>query len=707
MDSPESGRPVAVALAVLVLASTSVALAGTPASGRPVDATPGEEFAPDARGMADVARPSPVAEATVTATGGRARALGTDDVLGGVERNLTMTQRLDLTPGDPGRIRVTHVFSVPEGVTSVETTVPEGATVRATEGFEGAGGRRYRWDGETARATITYTTRVNETVELGGPEGFEGRYLFADAGEWALVRRPQTSVNWAWQGTEPVGYVREATTVGPGYVGEAVVYMGRHRTHTRTAHGQRFRLVVPRRASLAESPDAVLDALADASDRLRVGDRDETVHVVAAPTTGVSWGVRGLQFGDAALWVRDEEQLGVPDNTWLHEYTHARQAFETRKTGRWLTEATATYYSSLLAFEGGHVRYDEFRDFLAFGARRPQSDAVLSAPATWDNAANYWKGALVVGALDRRIRLGTDRTRSFGTVFSRLNDRQEPVNGTAFAAAVRSVAGPDTAASASSLTTTGRVPETWTAAEHEAAFATPPARFTYRFGGAGTETVRVTGPYRNVTLGGSSVTVYAGETVTATTTVRNAGGATAAYEQSFAVGAGVRETVSGRLGPGETATHTVTYMPQATGRHTLRFGTDAVEVRVFEPATASIANVTVDPLRLDGPGTTTVTVTVANEFGVPARRGVTVTRDGQSVASETVFLEPGARRTLSVPVELQSTGKHRIGVADAGSATAVVGDSGGGATGVGPGFGPLVALFGLVLAGLARRRRHS
>jgi hypothetical protein len=602
---------------------------------------------------------------------------------------------------------VRYVFDVPDGVGSIETRLPDSVTVTNTEGFTAARMGRYRWDEETAAPSITYTTGVNETVDASGPEGFEGDYLFVDTGSWALVRRPQIPVSWTWTGGQPVGFERRATVDGEGYVGGLVAYLGAHDTYTRTAHGQRFHLVVPTRATLAESPANILSGLSNASDQLRVGDRDRDVHVIAAPTTSVQWGVRGLQTGDTAMWVRDAEHLDVADNTWFHEYAHARQGFTTEASARWLTEATATYYGALLALESGHVGFESFREFLGRGAVPPQSEVVLTDPSTWTNAANYWKGALVVGALDRRIRLATDRTRSFGAVFSRLNAHDGQVDGDDFLAATETTAGSEVAGTAATYSGTTAVPETWSAADHQNAFGATPARFTYRFGpppgDGGDGTFTVAGPYRNGSVAGSPIALYPGETLEATVSVANAGGASASYDGIFSVDGADRSSVTGTLAPGETATRTVSHTFTATGEHTVSFGADTVTVRVYDPATAGIANVTLDPRSLDSPGTVTVIVRVVNDLPVPATRAVTVTRDNETVANRTVRLGPDSARTVSIPVELAERGEYRIGVANAGEATVSVG---GGPFAVGPGFGPLAALVALAvcLVLLASRR---
>lgn len=656
------------------------------------DPAPGRRFASDAAAARALGPPEPASNATVTATGGRAWARGTDDVVEGAPLSISATQRVALTPERPGEIQVTHVFEIPGSVESLETSVPEAANVTRGTGFAPSTGG-YEWNGNTSRPRITYTVPVNETVSQVGPEGAAGRYLLVDAGEWALVRRPDLSVQWSWSGPEPVGLDRETTVAGVGYAGEQFVYLGAVDTRTRTAHGQTFTLVVPHRATMAESPDAVLDALADSSDRLRVGDRDERVTVFVAPTTSVEWGVRGLQYGDTDAWVRDVEPLGGPDNTWIHEYVHTRQSFRTATSGQWLPEATATYYAALLTLERDETDFAGFRSFIARGARPPQAGAVLVEPRTWDNAANYWKGALVTAAIDRQIRLATNDTRSFGTVFSRLNAYPNPVDWRVTLELAERVGGDSVDQFAGTYITTSRVPPAWSAAEHETAFGTTPARFTYRFadrpgdvanatagdtgtadpdGANATVGFVVSGPYRNVTVEESPLTLYTGETLHATGVVHNAGGANASYEQFFSVGGRIERTVSGSLAPGETAVHALNYTPPTTGGRTLSFGADTVELEVYDPAQAEIGEVTVNRTTLRGPGVVGVNVTVVNPHDAPARRDVTVTRDGEEVWFGFVGVPAGGTRTVTAAVALNFSGQYSVGVIDGPSTTITV-----------------------------------
>jgi len=726
--------------------------------------TSDERFASDAAAARVLGPVERASNATVTATGGRAWARGTDDVVDGAPLSISVTQRFALTPERPGEVQVTHVFDIPGSVEMLETSVPEGATVTGATGFtpNRTDGDGYEWNGNSSRARLTYTVSVNETVSKVGPEGAAGRYLLVDAGEWALVRRPDLSVRWSWSGPVPVGLDRQTVTAGPGYTGEEFVYLGAVDTRSRRAHGQTVTLVVPDRATMVESPDAVLDTLADSADRLRVGDRDERVTMFVAPTTpGVEWGVRGLQYGDTDAWVRDAEPLGEPDNTWIHEYVHTRQSFRTADSGQWLPEATATYYAALLTLERNETEFAGFREFLGRGARAPQAGAVLVEPRSWDNAANYWKGALVTAAIDRQIRLATNGTRSFGTVFSRLNAYPNAVDWGVTLELIERVGGDSVDQFAGTYITTSRVPPAWSATEHETAFGSTPARFTYRFAdrqsdianATGSEVgdrdnvtvgFAVSGPYRNGTVEGAPLTLYTGETLHATGVVTNAGGANASYEQFFSVGGRIERTVSGALAPGETAIHGLNYTADTTGGRTISFGADTVEIEVYDPAPATLGDVVVNRTRLRGPGVVGVNVTVENPHDVPARRTVTVTRDGEEVWIGFVGVPAGASRTVTAPVHLNFSGQYVVSVIDGpstrvtvgargntpsptdrspdspgtagdpaaatdpgGSTTPPVPTDGGGTTGSGPGFGVVVTLLTALLTTLALRRRRS
>ena len=720
------GRRVAVvAVAVLLLTSTV-------AGGGLVAASPTENgsdpeppaFAADTARVAGFGEPVERVSKSLTATGGTASAAGTDDVFASAPSNITAVQELRLTPEVPGEVTVVQRYRVPDRVSTLKPELPSDVTVTGTTGFSRAQGSVYEWDGNTTTPRITFAMAVNETVDLSGPEGARGRYLFVDAGEWALFQRPGVPTSWSWRGAEPVGITREQTAAGEGHVGEWMAYLGGVATRERTAHGQRFELVVPERASLSESPDAVLDSLASASDRMRVGDRDPVVNVFAAPTTTVRWGVRGLQYGDRDMWVRDAEPLATAENTWIHEYVHTRQSYETAPSARWTTEAFATYYAALLALDQGRVDFAAFREALRPGTVRPQSDAVLTEPRTWVNAANYLKGSLVSGTTDLRIRLATDGTRSLQSVFSAMNAHSGPVDARTVFESVGTVAGPEVRRATVTYAGTERTPDLWSADTHAEAFASTPALVEV---GIATEpgALAVSGPYRNVTRSGSEVTLYTGETLATTGAVTNSGGAAGGYDARFVVDGEVAASETGTVEPGERITYRFERTFDDPGEYTLSVGGDRVTVEVYEPASADVTALSANRTDLSGPGAVALTATVSNTYGVPARANVTLSGPNGPIFDRRLALGAGENRTVTGVARLDR-GEYEFTLGSADPLVVTVGNVGasgdggggdgrdggsgnGGATGTsafGPGFGSLTALAGLLgaLALLARRR---
>ena len=184
-------------------------------------------------------------------------------------RPIALTTVLRLTPERPGEVTVTLRFSMPSALDRLATRVPRRATVTDVDGFSERDDRVYRWDERTDQASITYRLDANRTRDVEGPLAGRGAYSFVDVGEWALVRVPQTPTAWDYVGRRTGSLSRTTTTAGPGAAGSAIAFLGEHREVTRTAHDQRFRLIVPERATLAESPGEILNATAAASARLR------------------------------------------------------------------------------------------------------------------------------------------------------------------------------------------------------------------------------------------------------------------------------------------------------------------------------------------------------------------------------------------------------------------------------------------------------
>ncbi len=600
-----------------------------------------------------------------------------------------LTQSFALSPDQPGRVQATRRFDLPDEVETLRTTLPPSAqNVETSGGFERIGDRRYEWDGGSSTPSISYSLAVNETGSAAGPEGADGRYRFVDAGEWALFRRPPAPVDVSYY-ADGIDFRRSLATDGPGAAGSAIIYLGQHEEVSRTAHGQTVRLVVPAAADLTESRSAVLDSVTAASDALRVGDRDESVFLVAAPNS-VDWAVEGLQTGDADAYVTADERLDDPHNTWLHEYVHTRQQFNLTDETRWVTEASATYYAALLTLEQGRIGFYEFQRALAAGEHDRYDDVVLAEPRTWLDGAQYRKGGLVAGELDREIRLATDAGSTFQTAFGELNSRARAVSGDEFVAIVREAGGDQPAGEAKRYTTTTAGPSMWSLAAHNEAFGPVPARIEYA---VPTDGIRVTGPFRNRTLSGESLSLVTGERLRVQVRVTNAGGSAGDYRVTARVDGDVEATATGRLGPGEETTETVTVPFESAGTHSLAVGGTTRTVDVGPPADLAVTKL-VSNRSTVGPGEPVeFALTVENQDDRPGQREIELTRDGTVVATRTITLDAGETTVVPITVDAPKSGTYEYRVDDVSVTVSVSGSP----AINGPGFGVVSALIALAL----------
>lgn len=612
----------------------------------------------------------PVVGGASTATAGGESAVSPQDTSATAD-TLDLTTTFHLTPTRPGEILVTLDYDVPSRVVDVEPRLPANATVVSTDGFARVSAGQYRWQDETSHPSLTYRLPVNETASGRLPLASDGTYVFADAGPWALFRRPPTGTRWTWHGSE-VRLTQSTSVDGEGVVGRELVFLGEYTDHRRAANGQRFRLVVPDAATLDETPSAILDSYANASRQLRVGARDDRVLVVAAPTAGVEWGVRGLHTGESDIWVQDSASLSTPNNVWLHEYVHSRQSYQPAKEVRWVTEGTATYYAARLTLEQGLVGYDEFASWLAVGGREPYSETVLAQPSTWGRQGHYHKGGLVVGALDRRIRIASDGEASFETVFAAMNGHEETVDGETFWTLVADAGNDSVGADGRTYTTSPDAPSTWTRAQHVDAFGSFPAHVDATFAVNGSMPARVSGPYRTtaVTESGGAVLVT-NETLELPVSVTNDGGSSGSYEVVVRTDDGVVDRLTGDLDPGETAIETVTRTFEQPGTYTLTVDGAAFTVFVREPAEPRVVDLSATPIRVAAGEEVTVTATVANGESRPGATTVVFTLDGEAVAREDVVLDAESQTTVSTTVTPSIPGTFRV---DAGGPTTVLVD---------------------------------
>ena len=614
----------------------------------------------DGSGGADVTTNATTAEATT--------AIGATSATSTADTTIALTQELRLVPDQTGVYAVGHRYRLPERVGLLEVTLPDGATVTSEHGFVRRDARTYAWDGATERPRIDYRMPANKSVDRDGPIAASGKYRYTDVGEWALVTRPRVSHRWGWSGLEEVELAASMSAEN-GATGDVIAFLGDHETYTHEAHGQRFRLIVPDHATLREGPEDVLASLGDASGRLRVGTRDETVFVVAAPTGQVDWGVRGLQTGGSDMWVRDLERLNVPENVWLHEYVHTRQEYTASPDLQWFTEGTATYYAALLALEQDRITFSQFRDSLATGERTRFETAVLTEPATWEHNANYPVGALVTGELDRRLRL-TGEQRTFQDVLRRLNAQGNIVDADAFEARLRAVGNDSVAAAGRRYTRRTDRPVMWSEPRHSEAFGPTAARIASAFTEA---PFRASGEYRDRDLDvAETLVLVPGERLTLGVNVTNFGGAAGTYEVPLRVDDRIESTQSGRLGPGDSERLRFEHTFETVGTHVVSAGDAQVMVNVRDPARASVTALTANRTALAAGDSVRLSATVANDASYPGMATVTLTRDGAQLGTERVSLDAAAERSVTFETTIDEVGTYAFGVGNASVAPVVV-----------------------------------
>lgn len=614
---------------------------------------------------------------------------------------VVLTQSFGTIPRRPGVVSVTHRFEIPDSVETLETRVPEAATVTdVAGGFSASGAGRYEWDGGSQTPRITYTLPVNETGSVAGPEGTAGRYRFVDVGEWSLFRRPGAPIDVTYIGSG-IDFERRTTTDGPGAAGDWLVFLGEREIHRRSAHGQTFRLVVPATADPVESPDAILSSVSAASDALRVGDRDERVLMVTAPTD-VDWAVRGLEVGESDLYVVADEPLNEPGNTWLHEYVHTRQDYNLSEGTRWLTEGTATYYAALLTLEQERIGFPAFRDTLEEGTGERVAAAVLADPDTWAAGANYRKGALVAGELDRRLRLATDSQQDLQAVVSRLNERRRTLDAEEFADLVASAGSAATGDAATRYTMTDATPAVWDLEAHLSAFGQLPPRIRYELPDERPEAAyRVAGPYRNETLDEPPFVLVPGERLGVDLTVTNVGGTAGVYNASYGLDGEPLGYASGPIGLNETVQEALWVDIEAVGEPTVRVGEYSLDVAVVEPASPQVTDLRTNRSTLQPGEAVEMSVALENPRTIPGKRELAITANGDTVATRTVRLAGRATQTVTVPVRLDTAGEYRIAAGGLSTTVTVATPTDGAA---GPGVGPVGAVLAVVLAGLLARR---
>ena len=593
-------------------------------------------------------------------------------VMASTQPEIIVTEEFRLTPDQPGKIDVQWNFEVPDTVTKGETRVPERATNVRTNGFDSTSDSDgfqsaesvYEWTGDGTGGSITFTVSANVTADARTAESTDGRYQFVDTGSWALVPRRSSPPIWysylSQAGEEDPAVVYQNRTGGAGVVGEGIVYLGEYQRYQWDGHGQSFQLVVPQSATLSDPPSAIENSLRTASDRLRVGERDEEVLMVAAPTS-VSWQVRGLQRGDSDFYVLANQTVNDTNNVWLHEYVHTRQDGNWTAETRWFIEASAEYYAVLLTFQQDRVDFESFAEHLDRGTRSQFDTVRLTTPETWlDTNADYDKGALVAGALDRRIRGVTDGGATLQSVLRQVNRKDATLSQSTFLGYVGTAGGTGVAETARKFTQTTATPRTWSLLEHRETFGSLPAVFQYTLPATGSEEIRVRGPYREGTLDGA--VLLDGETLVLDVEVRNVGNEGGNYNFSVLLDENVVATRSGYLDPDEWRVETIEMSPTGTGSYEVSVGDERMTVQVRDPPTPRVTSMEAnrsnpglgDPVR--------IVAQVENPTSLSAVGSITIRRDDTIIAVRDVQLAPGEETTVGATTLFVDPGRYELSV---------------------------------------------
>ncbi|ELZ15912.1 hypothetical protein C478_04219 [Natrinema thermotolerans DSM 11552] len=542
-----TSRFVTLAFVVLLACNLPAGIA----AGTPTDRAPAS---------ADLESPSVGAAATGSSS----------DVL---HRTTTLRHR----PTDTDVFETETTFRVPESVTELEIELERGATVESTTGFERTGERTLEWTGTTDEPTVRYTMPADRTGTQGASATGEG-YSFVDTGEWAVVPVPDVAISL--RRTDPVGIEETVRVDGPGATGGDIAFFGAVTERERTVDGERFRLAVPEAATLEESPDTILSALVDASDRLEVGARPDETFVVAVPDT-VDWGPRGIQYGESDAWVVADEPLDSPNPAWLHEYVHVRQRFANTADGtttetEWVVEGQADYHAGLLALEAGYTDFEGFSRLLVRGTESPYADGALADPGTWEHErTDYVKGALVAGEIDRQLRVATDGDRTLADVVRELNADDDAATVAGLLGSIEAYGGTAVRTDAERYTRTDATPAVWSRTDHRAAFDQSVASFEYGFGTgpievAGEEWPRWSASEAGVDAGTDEVIVVpAGESVTLPATVTNVGEREGTYDLTLGADGRTVAHRQGTLAPGGERSHRLSWTPAEPGTYVL------------------------------------------------------------------------------------------------------------------------------------------
>ena len=167
------------------------------------------------------------------------------------------------------------------------------------------------------------------------------------------------------------------------------------------------------------------EAIETLNSELRIGCYRDT-SLVAATGHQLDSNVRGRAWrniGQDASTTMVKRNAGFgAGGTWIHEYIHTRQCFETTDETEWLVEGFAAYYGIV---GGGLVEGDGAQVTYRLNEHRSDNPPrTLSDPSTWRARTPYNQGAIALAQLDVRLE---DSNLSVESLFRHLNNQSTPV----------------------------------------------------------------------------------------------------------------------------------------------------------------------------------------------------------------------------------------------------------------------------------------
>lgn len=373
-----------VVLAVLLTATAPIAVAGSPVPG-----------------SASTANLSRTAVADETGN--------TVDV-GTIRERVTLRR----VPEERGTVEVELAYDVPSSVTDLEVDSPfigyRDVSVVSSDGFDRRSEQGFVWEGVVDEPTITLRLDV-------ALDSFDQSDVGVETDEWAFAYLPDPYVNWRYRGEAP-DFTSRHVVATEGYATGSFGLVGAGSIRTQRVADVNLTTVV--------APDARLESSgADLADIYRVGGREivgysypnSSVFVLPTPVFARRSPIGTTVVYD--MWLQSNySSVETVESTPAHEYVHTRMGTFERRTGRWLTEASAEYYGALLSMNTDNGDWESFRASMAVD-REPIAESTLSRPRSWSSGfVPYEKGSRVLAALDAEIRSRTDGRKTLQDVLA-------------------------------------------------------------------------------------------------------------------------------------------------------------------------------------------------------------------------------------------------------------------------------------------------